>query len=229
MSEEPTKGRIAGGFLRWVKPSYDEVALLLMSVTSMALFVVDAGLRHQIAGLFSAPERPGPGYFLMWAGVLLGGMALSVFHAFSSRPKTPTEKTWMGAFAMATNGIAGIACGMELFSGQWHWTAIFPLWNILSGVVLLYLMALAPEDAVTDENAALSDILFGLAVLSCLFAYCQYSAHLNWAITFSVCVAYSTSLNQPLRNILRSVKVMNKKDGITTARTLRHVPRRKEA
>ncbi len=220
-------GQIANGFLRWVKPSYDEVSLLLMSATSVALLVVDSGLRHQIAGLFAEPGKPGPGYFLMWAAVIVGGLGLSVFHAFSSRPKTPLEKTWMGAFAMATNGIAGVACGMELFDEQWHGWSLFPLWNIISGVVLLYLMALAPQDAVIDDNAAMPEIVLGITVLSCIFAYCQYSAHMSWALTFSVCVAYSTSLDQPVRKILRVMKDGNKAEATPTDRNLRRVQRRK--
>ncbi len=203
MNEETPKAQIPASCLRWFEPSYDEVALLLISVTFAALVGVDSGLRNQIVNCFMSPEKGATGYCLMWTGVILGGMALSIFHAFSSRPRTVGEKAVMGAFAMATNGIAGIACGMELLEGQWRWSAIFPVWNIVSGCVLLYLVALDPEDAVTDEHANLAKFVVGLALAAGIFAYCQYAAHLTWAMTFSICVAYSTSIDQPLRRILR--------------------------
>jgi len=227
MNDESKRHSIGEDILRLIKPSYDEAALFLMSATSVALFVVDSELRRQIAGLFTAPGKPGPGYFLIWAGVILGGLGLSVFHTFSSRPKTAIEKTWMGAFAMAVNGIAGIACGMELLDTPWNWHAIFPVWNIVTGVVLLYLMALAPEDTVTNENTTVAEVILGLFVAACVFSYCEYLAHFTWAMTFSVCVAYSTALDQPIRRMFRALRNKNRQEGTTSACILRRETRRK--
>jgi len=226
MNDEPVRHSGGNGILQWVKPSYDEVALFLMSATSVALFVVDSELRHQIAGLVTAPGERGSGYFLIWAGVFIGGLGLSVYHTFSTKPKTAVEKTWMGAFAMAANGIAGIVCGTELLEPEWNWWAIFPIWNIVSGVGLLYLMALAPEDTVTDGNATAAEILVGMIVLTGVFAYCEH-ARLSWAMTFSMCVAYSTTLDQPIRKLLRSARTRRDQEGTTSAsNTTARKPRR---
>ncbi len=77
------------------------------------------------------------------------GMIFSIRHVFTSRKKASWENQWMGAFALGVNGIAGIAAGIEIFPGQWSWMALFPIWNILYGMILLYQIGFA-ENVITE-------------------------------------------------------------------------------
>ena len=193
---------------RWLMPSYAEPALFLTAVTCLLLLASDASLRQQLGGLFTAGRYSdeGVGELLMWAGVVGGGLALSLFHAFSSRPKSGMEKTLMAAFAMAVNGIAGVRCGVEVLGSAHGWQAIFPIWNISSSLLLLYQIGLIEDDAVTDDNAMLMEIAVGTLVLAMLFAYCRFVAGFTWAMTLSVCVAYATSVDRILRQLSRLLK-----------------------
>lgn len=192
-----------------MKPSYDEVSILVACVAAVALFATHPELRRQVAGLLmEARSSREVLAFLMWAGVVVGGLALSLYHVFSARPKTSDEKAGMGVFAMALTGIAGVVSGAEVLESQpaspWNWHAVLPLWNVVSGVVLLYVMALDPEDTVTDENATVTEGVLALTVAAGVFSYCEYVAHFTWAMTFSACVAYATTLTQPILRAFRS-------------------------
>jgi len=219
MKKEPSEAQNLAGSFRWLKPAYDEAVLFLMSFAALGLLVVDADLRHEIGDAFTCAftESKGSrasGYLVMWAGVILGGLTLSVFHVFTSRPKSALEKTWMAAFAMATNGIAGVLCGIEMLDGPVHWQAIFPIWNIVSGVALLYQMGLAPEDVVTDDPPSFVEIIVGLILVSCVLFYCHFLANLKWPMAFSVCVAYATSCDYLFRKMLRTARLQsNKSEG----------------
>ena len=221
MSKESSDAQNLAGPFRWLKPAYDEAVLFLMSFAALGLLVIDANLRHQIGGAFTSAftdskgSRAG-GFLVVWAGVILGGLALSVFHVFTCKPKNAFEKTWMAAFAMATNGFAGILCGTELLDGQMHWQAIFPIWNIVSGVVLLYQMGLTPEDVVTDEPPSFVELIVGLILVSGVLFYCHFLADLKWPMTFSVCVVYATSLDYLFRKMLRKARLQSNKSEDTT-------------
>lgn len=204
MNEESEKP--AANFFRWLKPSYDETSLFLMSLTCIALFATDSGLQREVIVTLTQKGILPAGYFLIWAGFVAGGLGLSLFHAFASRPKSDMEKTWMAGFAMALNGIAGILCGIQLMDQPRAWFAVLAAWNIASGVALLYRMGLAPEDSMSDENARWWEIVTGTVILAGVFAYCRYCERLNWQITYSICVAYSTNIDHVLRNIVKVLR-----------------------
>lgn len=220
MADSPAS--LGSRFRRWLMPSYDEPSLFLIAVTCVLLFAADAQLRLQVAGLFTAgrPSEEGFGNLLMWAGMFLGGLGLSVFHAFASRPKSEMERSLMAVFAMAVNGIAGVRCGAQLYATSHGWEAIFPVWNFSSGLLLLYQIGLVQGDSVTNDDATLSEIGVGVMVLALVFAYCQFVAGYTWAMTLSVCVAYATSVDRIVRELSRLLKVrMSRKNGLRLRRT----------
>ncbi len=131
------------------------------------------------------------GWIFLMSILAVLGMIFSIRHVFTSRKKESWENQWMGAFALAVNGLAGIAAGIEIFPGQWSWMALFPIWNILYGVILLYQIGFA-ENVVTEDNVSLLEVGIATVSLLVVFAIAKYGFRLSWATIFSVCMVYSS-------------------------------------
>jgi DNA-directed RNA polymerase subunit M/transcription elongation factor TFIIS len=182
-------------------PSYDEVSLFLMSVTTVLVFIWNPGVRQRSVDLvFSAP-----GVFLAGVYVIMYGcgLVLCVYHIFSSRQKNDVEKYLMLFFAVLTNGISGICAGVYVFRHSILWLAVLPIWNIISGAVLILMLwfEIIDRQCVSDQDATIVQAIIGLATVLAVFFVCTSLLKLHWAITFSICVAYSTSLDRAIRRI----------------------------
>ena len=102
----------------------------------------------------------------------------------------------MLVFAMTMNGIAAITSGMYLLKTEAGLLRFFTLWNILNGVILLYQMGFLEEDFFLDEDAKISQTCVGIVAILILFYLCYFIAHLYWAVTFSICVCYATTISR---------------------------------
>lgn len=204
---EPAERRTIGisGFCRTMRtflaPSYDEVSLFLMSVTTVLVFIWNPGVRQRSLDLvFSAP-----GVFLAGVYVIMYGcgLVLCVYHIFSSRQKNDVEKYLMLFFAVLTNGISGICAGVYIFRHSILWLAVLPIWNIISGVVLILMLwfEIIDRECVSDEDATVGQAIIGFVTVLAVFLVCSSLLRLHWAITFSICIAYSTSLDRAIRRI----------------------------
>ena len=69
---------------------------------------------------------------------------------------------------------------------------LFPIWNIVMGMVMFYQIR-EREFEVTDENVSLLEVSGASIVLLIVFA-ANIAFHLTWAMTFSTCMFYASSL-----------------------------------
>jgi len=206
---EPTERCTTGisGLRRTIRtlltPSYNEVSLFLMSITTLLVFIWNPGVRQRSLDLaFSAP-----GIFLAGVYVIMYGcgLVLCVYHIFSSRQKGNVEKYLMLFFAVLTNGISGICAGAYVFRHSILWLAVLPIWNIISGVVLILMLwfEIIDRDCVNDQDATVAQAMIGFVMVLVVFLVCSSLLRLHWAITFSICIAYSTSFERAIRRICR--------------------------
>jgi len=186
-------------FRAWIMPSYDAVSLFLIAVTFILLFVLPTGFREDFLRI-TFWKTP---FSYSFALVCAGGLWFCLFHAFSWRKKADWEKTLMALFAMGTNAAVGIRCGFDLLQGQIGLSAVFPVVNILAGLLLIYELGLFGEDAISENNVQPVDLAIGLIPLLLVFAYCQVFLRLNWPMTFSVCIAYSSFAHHLLHGLLK--------------------------
>lgn len=187
--------------LRFLTPSYDEVSLFLMSVTMVLVFVWNQNVRERALDFaFSVTGIFWGGIYVIMYGC---GLVLCIYHIFSSRQKNDTEKYLMLFFAVLTNGISGICAGVYIFKHSIIWLAVLPIWNIISGAVLILMLWVDIIDrrCVGDQDATIVQAIIGLAAFLTVFFVCSYLLRLHWAITFSICVAYSTSFDRAIRSI----------------------------
>jgi hypothetical protein len=57
------------------------------------------------------------------------------------------------------------------------------------------------EECISDREATLVQIILGLAAVLVIFIFCNYVFRLYWAITFSICIVYTTSFDRALQNV----------------------------
>jgi DNA-directed RNA polymerase subunit RPC12/RpoP len=186
----------------WFIPTYDELSLFLMAATFILLGATNATMREQIQKLMMKSNDVRI-YFL--AVIFLCGMGLSIYHIFTTREKNNYEKMAMLFFAVAANAATGIISGWYVIksSDVHNWQLVFPIWNIVNGALLLLMLRLRiiDESCISDRDATLVQIILGLVAVLIIFVFCNYVFKLHWAITFSICIIYTTSFDRALQNV----------------------------
>ena len=186
----------------WFIPVYDELALFLTAVTLLLLYVVDAAMREQIHGWVAAHNYA---WVYIMGAIFLCGLILSVYHVFTAREKTDAEKWGMLIFAVLANAVSGIVAGLYVLKSDnaRNWLLVFPLWNIINGVMLILMLRLRviDEECISDRDATASEVIIGLIVVLVIFIFCNYVFKLHWAITFSICIVYTTSFDRALQSV----------------------------
>lgn len=176
-------------------PRYTELALFSMSLVFVLLFFTQAELRFESFELFfddgELLDYFNPKVYVV-IGCLILGLIFSAYHVFTDRPKTNFEKGAMVMFAVAANGLSGIAAGIHLLGNSQGFFWVFPIWNIANGLLLLLIGGGVSEENnfyMAEEDATLFQVLFGTIVVVTIFLICSFGFNMYWALTFSICVA----------------------------------------
>ena len=106
-------------------------------------------------------------------------------------------------FAVFVSAGTGIYAGIHMLRTSVGWLIIFPLWNIINGIILLAMLRLKMigMDCISEHNATHAQVRLGLIATIIMFICCQYFFRLHWAITYSICIAYTTSLDKSVRSV----------------------------
>ena len=186
----------------WFIPTYDELSLFLMAITFILLCAENNQARSWIRHFFSQVHD---WYVYILVLLFLAGMGLSIYHVFTRREKTIFEKQLMMLFAVLTNAGTGIISGWYILKSNdvRDWQLVFPIWNIINGVLLLLMLRLKiiDEECISDRDATTAQIILGLIAVLVIFIFCNYVFKLYWAITFSICIIYTTSFDRALQNV----------------------------
>ncbi|GEM_PF-1482009 len=151
-----------------------------------------------------------------WAGIisiliiigfccmLIAGWFLSIYHAFSEKPMSITEKQVILYFTVYTTGLVGFAAGeyaLEQSQGFW---IIFPILNIINSIMLLSLVKekIIDTDSILDKQAKKEEVIIGTIAVFIIFFISEYIFKNYWAITFSVCIAYAALFNEMLSKLI---------------------------
>ncbi len=193
------------GILYYIIPQYDEVTLFAMSYTCVLLFVFNF---HSVNwGETLELDRDGAVVYIFMILVFFLGLLLSMYHAFTDRPKSQVEKFLMLFFAVTLNGFSGFCGGVYALSRTDSWFIIFPVLNIVNALVLLFMFKthIVDENNIEDDNASLIQIIFTAIVVVTLFVVCNYIYKLIWIETLSVCIVYATNLGRRIQPLILRV------------------------
>ena len=187
-------------------PTYDSLSVFLMAVTWILFLATNSGTQDKITELMSYFPTKYPALNMLAAGVAFLAFLVSCFYmVLSNRDKTDTEKKIMAVFAVITTIVIAGACGIYLKKANKivDWRIIFPLWNLFNARMLLVMLStgVINEECVSDRRATLLQVFLGLAAVIAIFLFCNYTFELHWAITFSICIVYTTSFDRALQNV----------------------------
>jgi hypothetical protein len=190
----------------WLIPVYDELALFLMAATLILLYIVNSSMREQVYKWIASRNE---GVYLLMFFFLIG-MGLSIYHIFTKRDKSDAEKWIMIIFAVLANAVTAIIAGFYVLkhSDVRNWLIVFPMWNMVNGVLLLVMLRfrIIDEECVSDRNATAGEVIIGLTAVLIIFIFCNYVFKLHWAITFSICIVYTTSFDKALQSVFPGLK-----------------------
>lgn len=190
-------------------PQYDDLTIFALSAAFLLLGLTGPGnttrpphdpLTPQV--FFQLiPFAPGMGGLSLLAGL---GLVVSLAGAVFNWAKPRWIRFAMLYFAVfATGGIA-VAAALLVLTRTRSWPLlIFPLWNGINGAILMamFYSGVADVDCVVDCKPSLRQLAITLVSVSLLLAICRYAFNLHWAITYSICVCYTMSLNHTLQDL----------------------------
>jgi hypothetical protein len=190
-------------------PHYDELSLFTMSYVLILLVVTNAlSLKWGNQNLVFDSES-----FAALPIIIpfLAGLILCVYHAFSNRKKSLFEKKLMLIYAVMLNGFSGIWAGAYLIESSGNWQlSLFPIWNIINGFILIALLrgSTIDEDCIDDQDVSLIKLIFSTGIVTAIFLVCHYHLELAWAITLSICIVWTSNLNNVAGTLIERAKII---------------------
>jgi DNA-directed RNA polymerase subunit RPC12/RpoP len=183
-------------------PTYDRISLFLMAVTWILIFMINNQLQEPIQAYFTTLNWK-VAFIVLALPVFI--LTMGIYQVFLKREQSDFERTWLLWFAIATNVLTGIFASVYVIKNAdvRNWQLIFPIWNIINAAVL-YLMLVAnivDENCVIDRRPTPTHIFIGLAATFAIVLICNYVLRLHWAITFSICIVYTTSFDRALQSV----------------------------
>jgi len=181
-------------------PTYDELSMFLIAVTLILLPAFNGHTREQLWRFIMHIDDL---RIYLVIVILFAGLCLCLYHPFTTREKSVPEKWLMLVLAVLANAGIGIAAGAYMLKRTVGWLIIFPLWNIMNGLLLLLMLRfkIIDESCIADRDATPFQIAFGFIAVVIIFIICNFIYQLYWAITFSICIVYTTSFDKALQSV----------------------------
>jgi hypothetical protein len=181
-------------------PNYDELSLFLMSAVFVLLYFTSVKLQDDIIAFFMRLDILRR---YLYAGLFMLGISLCLYHVFTPRQKTDVEKGIMLLFAITINAATGIIAGFYMLKECPGWLLVFPAWNIINSILLIIMqyVNLFDEGQISDRDATITQVIIGLAAILIIFYISNNVFKLHWAITYSICIIYTTSFDRGLQSV----------------------------
>jgi len=186
---------------RFFIPVFSPITLFMTSLSFLLVFFFNETLLSGFFVFLNSPfSRPRLAILLL---LFIAGLVLSLYCVFAERKITAIEKRVMLFFVVISNGFCGIMASRHILeqSTDTHWVfLVLPMWNIINCVILLasYRFGALTEKNISDEKTSRLEVLVAVVIILAIFVVCRFVFKLYWAITFSICVIYSTSFGDAL-------------------------------
>ena len=181
-------------------PNYDELSLFLMAVVFVILYFTSSKLQTDVTAFLM---RLDVWRRYIYIALFMFAMFLCLYHVFTKRQKTDAEKGIMLLFAVSVNAATGFIAGFYMLKECPGWLLVFPVWNILNSalIIIMQYVNLFDESHISDRDATIPQVIIGLAAILIIFYICNNTFKLHWAITYSICIIYTTSFDRGLQSV----------------------------
>jgi DNA-directed RNA polymerase subunit RPC12/RpoP len=186
--------------LGFLIPNYDELSLFLMAAVFVILYFTSSKLQDDIIAF---TMRLDVWRRYIYIALFMLAMFLCLYHVFTPRKKKDVEKGIMLLFAITVNAATGLIAGFYMLKECPGWLLVFPVWNIINSVLLIIMqyVNLFDENQISDRDATIPQVIIGLATVLIIFFLCNNTFKLHWAITYSICIIYTTSFDRGLQSV----------------------------
>ena len=186
-------------------PTYDKLSLFLMTVTLILLFMINTELRDLKRDWIRRFGTDWDCVQTLVYTLIFICIIVFLYMLFTFGEETGLKKIFMLAFAVLANIAGGFFAGVYVIrnTAEFTWLLVFPVWNIINSVLLLLMLQykFIDEECISDRKATFFQIILGLLAVCVILILCNYVFKLYWAITWSICVVYTTSFDRALQNI----------------------------
>ena len=173
---------------------YNEITLYLISVTIILFFISNHSYYIKLIseGILGEESES----FIFCFLIILSGILLSFGNIFIKRNISKIEKKVLLIFAMLINVAIGVSAGFHILEKPQGLLVIFPVINIMNAYFLyiLYRGGIITEKLISDKQAEKEEVIIGTIIIIIIFFISQNIFQNYWAITFSICIIYSTHL-----------------------------------
>jgi hypothetical protein len=184
-------------------PTYDKLSLFLTAITLLLLLITNHHWVHP------AKEKDWIDFFMSrhidYRIIISFAPIIFVFIVGFLWQAVASPKTALLLFAVLTNAVVGFISGRYIIKNSdiHNWQLIFPVWNIINSMLLILMLRfkIIDEECISDRKATPLQIILGLIAVLVIFILCNYVFKLYWAITFSICIVYTTSFDRALQNV----------------------------
>ena len=193
-----------------IVPKYTEITLYLISVTFIMFLLTSSEFRAEAFDFFEDVAAA-----VFWGAIVLSGLIVSIYGAFTKRILGRKEKNLILLAVIFLNFFVAVHAGKYVLKETQNWLIIFPVLNILNAIFWLFLFRLGAitEKSISDKQAKKEEIVLGTLFVILIFLISHHVFNHYWAITFSVCLVYVTSLvDLSDRIIIKSLFRKDKKD-----------------
>ena len=179
-------------------PAFDEQSIFIMGLSALAVYFLSPEMQLVFSsGHAETKERA---RFLLYFGLLAAPFLLSVFHVFSSRSKSPMERSLFLYFGVTWSFLVGLYSGVTMLQSESLLLLVSSLWNIWGALSVFSLYnAPEPEVYVSDRDTTLMQLLVGILVASGIVYVGVFAYPLHWSVTLSLCVSYAEIASSVLR------------------------------
>ena len=174
-----------------IVPRYTEITLYLISITFIMFLLTSSEFRAEAFVFFEDVVET-----VFWGAIILSGLVVSIYGAFTKRTLGRKEKNLILLAVISLNFFVAVHAGMYVLEETQNWLIIFPVLNILNAVFCLFLFRLGAitEKSISEKQAKKEEVILGTIFVILIFLISQYIFNHYWAITFSICLIYATSL-----------------------------------
>lgn len=185
-------------------PNFDEITLFTLSFSLLFLLAISTNLRQEIwTAIVTLKDLREPTIFILVL-MMAAGMILSFLNVFFRTQKYNFEKYLMLLFAVFVTAGTGIYSGWLVLKEAKDWMMIFPIWNIVNGGILLYLLrdGVLDTDCIVENEFNHWQVLASVFCVGTILAACNYYFKMHWAISYSICACYTLTINDTVQHLL---------------------------
>jgi hypothetical protein len=197
---------VKGFLVKWLAPRYDELTLFIMSFSALVVFGLNKTLQSDFFQYVLRAQDIRITYLLF--PLFIAGLALSLAHAMVPRKKSELERELMLFFAVFLQAPTGIVAGFVILQDSAGFFILFPVWNILSGIALLFFLRsdIINTSSITDGTHCRTQVAIAAIAVIAIILVCHYFLTLHWAITLSISIAVASSLSEAIDLMISPAK-----------------------